>query len=146
MPVEKPPTQALQLPGVGKLAVWSGQVDFVIPVWAADEIASLVRSDNPDHVTIELDVAYQACDDTACRLPRTERLTLDVPVERYIGPSVGRGGSMPGAEMTSMDSGKWRRVMVKRGLAAAPDQEAALSYMQRAGEGWAAGPLGQSED
>ncbi len=141
LPVEKPPTHPLELPGVGELQVWSGRVDFVMPVWATDEIASLVRSDNPDRVTIEVDVAYQACDDEACRLPRTERLTLDVPVGSYIGPAL-RSGGMPGAATTSMDTTKWLAVMVNRGLEATDDRDAALAYLGRTIEDFAAGPLG----
>ncbi len=141
LPVEKPPTHPLELPGVGQLQVWSGTVDFVMPVWATDDIASLVRSDSPDQVSIELDIAYQACDDEACRLPHTERLTLDVSVESYVGPAL-RGGGMPGADTTSMDTTKWLGAMVNRGLESAPDRDAALDYLKRTSEGFAAGPLG----
>jgi len=145
LPVEKPPTEPFELPGVGQLQVWSGRVDFEIPVWATDEIASLVRSDSPDRVTIELDVAYQACDDEVCRLPRTERLELDVPVDSYVGPAL-RGGGMAGATATSMDTSKWLGEMVTRGLDAAPDRDAAFDYLSRAAEGVAAGPLSDEGD
>ena len=141
LPVEKPPTHPFELPGVGQLQVWDGHVDFVVPVWATDEIASLVRSDSPDQVTIEIDIAYQACDDEACRLPRTERLRLDVPIGAYVGPALS-GGGMPGAETTSMDTMKWLGEMVHRGLASTPDPEAAVDYLTRTTEGFAAGPLG----
>ncbi len=141
LPVEKPPTEPLELPGVGRLEVWSGQVDFVIPVWATDQIASLVRSDSPDQVSIELDVTYQACDDTACRLPMTERLTLHVPVAAYVGPALRQGG-MPGADTTSMDSSKWMRAKLERGMASTPDQDAALAYLEQSAKNYAAGPLG----
>ena len=144
MPVEKPPTHPLELPGVGPLQVWDGHVDFVLPVWATDEIASLVRADNPDHVTIEVEIAYQACDDQACRLPRTERLTIDVPVGSYVGPAL-RGGGMPGAKTTSMHTTKWLGEMVKKGLEGTPDPDAALAYLQQASEGFAAGPLGDPD-
>ena len=144
MPVEKPPTHPLELPGIGPLQVWNGHVDFVLPVWATDEIASLVRADNPDDVTIEVEISYQACDDQACRLPRTERLTIDVPVGSYVGPAL-RGGGMPGAETTSMHTTKWLGEMVKKGLEATPDPDAALAYLQQASEGFAAGPLGDPD-
>ena len=145
LPVEKPPTHPLDLPGVGQLNVWSGRVDFVIPVWATDALASLVRSDNADHATIELDVAYQACDDQACRLPRTERLTIDVPIASYVGPALA-GGGMPGAQTTSMDSKKWFGSMVNKGLETTPDPDAAVSYLLQLREAYAAGPLGQNID
>ena len=145
--VEKPPTEPLELPGVGKLQVWSGQIDFAIPVWATDKIASLVRDDNPDHVTIELDVAYQACDDQACRLPQSTRLSLDVPIEPCVGPALAIG-DMPGAETTSMDTMKWLGEMISRGLESTPDPDAAVAYLQQTIENYNAGPLGEgrSED
>lgn len=145
MPVEKPPTHPLDLPGVGRLHVWSGRVEFVIPVWATDELASLVRGDNPDQVTIELDIAYQACDDEVCRLPRSERLSLEVPVESYVGPALA-GGGMPGADTTSMDSKKWFGSMVQRGLEETPDQEAAMGYLHQLRQAYDAGPLGRGQD
>lgn len=144
LPVEKPPTHPLDLPGVGQLQVWSGQVDFVIPVWATDQIASLVRSDNPDQITIEIDVAYQACDDQACRLPLTERLSVEVPIARYVGPALGSDG-MPGADTTPMDSRRWMGAMIKRGLEATDDPDAVHEYLSQTMENYQAGPLGQSQ-
>ncbi len=138
-PVEAPPTDPLELPGVGQLQVWSGRVDFVMPVWATDELTSLVRDDAPDTVTLEVEVRYQACDDQACRLPRTERLTIDVPVRRHIGPAL---DSMPGAERTQMDTGKWIGAMVARGLDAADDPAAAQAYLAQTAASIAEGPGG----
>lgn len=141
LPVEKPPTDTLDLPGIGSLEVWSNRVEFIIPVWATDELASLVRADNPDQVTIEVEVNYQACDDHACRLPQSKRLSIDVPIESYVGPALA-GGGMPGAETTSMDSKKWMGAMVQRGLEATPDQEAAMNYLKQLRADYEAGPLG----
>ena len=141
LPLEKPETHPLELPGIGELQVWSGQVDFVLPVWATDEVVSLVRSDSPDRVTIELDLAYQACDDVACRLPRTARLSLGVPVGSYVGPNL-RSGGMPGATTTTMHTTKWLGAMVQRGLEATADPDAALEYLNQIGDAFAAGPLG----
>lgn len=145
LPVEKPPTTPLELPGVGELRVWSDQVDFVIPVWATDEVVSLVRGDNPGQVTIKVAIRYQACDDSACRLPVTETLTIDVPVGAYTGPALRRGG-MPGATTTSMDTMKWMGEMVKRGMEATPDPDAAAAYLQRTIAGFEAGPMGTERD
>ncbi len=139
--VEKPPTEPLDLPGVGRLQVWSGRVEFAIPVWATDDVSSLVRDDSPDRVTIELDVAYQACDDMACRLPRSERLSLEVPVARPVGPAL-RNGGLAGTEATSMDTTRWLGAMVRRGLEATPDPEAATAYLRRTADDLAAGPSG----
>lgn len=141
LPAERPPTEPLELPGVGELQVWSGHVEFTIPVWATDQISSLVRADSPDHVTIEVDIAYQACDDQACRLPRSERLSLDVPVEPMIGPAL-RGGGLAGARTTTMDTSRWLGAMVSRGLETTSDPDAAVAYLHRTAEALAAGPHG----
>ena len=139
LPVDAPPTYPLDLPGVGDLQVWSGRVDFAMPVWATDEIVSLVRDDAPDQVTIEVEVRYQACDDQACRLPRTERLAVDVPVRPHIGPAL---DSMPGNEATGMDTRKWLGAMVARGLEATHDEDAAMAYLERTAASVAEGPGG----
>ena len=144
LPIEKPPTHPLELPGVGTLHVWSGTVDFVMPVWATDEIASLVRDDNPDRVTIEVDMTYQACDAHACRLPQNRRLSLEVPVGPYVGPAL-RSGGMPGAETTTMHTTRWFGAMVERGLATTPDPDAAVAYLGQLAESFKAGPLGTPE-
>ncbi|MEM7342563.1 MAG: redoxin domain-containing protein [Actinomycetota bacterium] len=141
LPVEAPPTEPLELPGVGELQVWSNQVDFVMPVWATDEIASLVRSERPDSVTVEVEVAYQACDDEACRLPRTERLSVEVPVDRGVGPALARGG-MPGTDVTTMDTPKWLGSMVRRGLESTDDPDAAVEYLTQISAAYDRGPLG----
>ncbi|MEM8924157.1 MAG: redoxin domain-containing protein [Actinomycetota bacterium] len=137
LPVEAPATHPLDLPGVGRLQVWSGRVDFVMPVWATDDLTSLVRRDAPDRVTIEVEARYQACDDQACRLPRTERLTVDVPVRPHIGPAL---DTMPGTDETPMDTRKWLGAMVARGLETASDPEAANAYLARTAAAIAEGP------
>ncbi|MEO1058967.1 MAG: protein-disulfide reductase DsbD domain-containing protein, partial [Actinomycetota bacterium] len=142
-PVEAPPTEPLLLPGVGELQVWSGTVEFVMPVWASDDIVSLVRADHPDQVTIELEIRYQSCDDQTCGLPRTERLTLDVPVRAAVGPDLA-GTVMDGVDRTGMDTGKWLGSLVRRGLDATPDREAAGEYLQRTAASLAEGPGGDN--
>jgi peroxiredoxin len=138
-PVEAPPTAPLDLPGVGELQVWSGRVDFVMPIWATDDVTSLVREGGPDQITIEIDVAYQACDDRACRLPRTERLAVDVPVRPHIGPAL---DTMPGTDTTGMDTRKWLGALVERGLNTTTDPDAAAAYLARTVESIANGPSG----
>ena len=49
---------------------------------------------------------------------------------------------MPGAVATSMDTTRWLGVMVNRGLDSTPDRDAALDYLGRIGDAFAAGPLG----
>jgi hypothetical protein len=77
-----PPTQALRLESLGvDLAVWSGVVDIVVPFHAVGELASEVRPLHVDAVTLDVTVRYQACNGVTGLLPRTERLSLRVPLD-----------------------------------------------------------------
>ncbi|MFT7599161.1 MAG: peroxiredoxin [Acidimicrobiales bacterium] len=145
LPLKKPPTETLNLPGIGELRVWTGQVDFVLPVWATDDIASLLRNDHPDRVTIEVEISYQACTDTDCLLPRTERLTLDVPVGDFTAPTAA-GVPMLGSVTTTMDTQKWMQSMVRRSLDAAPDRAAAKAFLTETMNALQAGPMGAQLD
>ena len=115
----KPPTHPLALPGLDQeLQVWDGRVDFVLPVHADDRIAGLVENTGINEIEIGIRVHYQACDDRACRLPQQQSLKLTVPVGRVLGPrSI---GGMQGADHTRMDSLKFMRKMVMRGLLRSP--------------------------
>jgi hypothetical protein len=109
----------LNLPGLDTvLQVWDGRVDFAIPVWADDRIGGLLNKSAVDEVDIHIDVSYQACDDKACRLPQSERLTLRVPTALHVGHAM--AGRMGGAVTTEMNSGKHMKKMVSRGLLRSP--------------------------
>ena len=56
-------------------------MDIVIPCYATGELASETRPLDMETATIEVSVRYQACDDEACLPPRTEKLTLEVPLD-----------------------------------------------------------------
>lgn len=76
-----PPTTPLRLKAMDvELAVWSGEVDIRVPLFANGELASEVRPLDQDRVKVTVDVRYQACDDDTCLLPRSETLVLDVPL------------------------------------------------------------------
>ncbi|MCP5042443.1 MAG: redoxin domain-containing protein, partial [bacterium] len=76
-----PATETLHLKGMDlDLQVWSGRVDIVIPVYANAELLSEMRPLDDDKATIEVTVRYQACDDDTCLFPRTEKLSLEVPM------------------------------------------------------------------
>jgi AhpC/TSA family/Thiol:disulfide interchange protein DsbD, N-terminal len=84
-----PPTRPLRLESLGlELPVWSGRVDVVVPFHAAGPLASEVRPLDQDSATLEVSVRYQACDDQVCLLPRTERLSLEVPLDVVDVPSL----------------------------------------------------------
>ena len=77
-----PPTEALHLKSLDlTLPVWSGTVDIVVPFYAVGELASETRPLDRDFVTLEVKVRTQACTDDVCLLPRTESLTLEVPLD-----------------------------------------------------------------
>jgi hypothetical protein len=85
-----PPTTPLRLESLGvELPVWSGSLDVVIPFYATGELASEVRPLDMDSATLELSIRYQACDDQVCLLPRTEKLSLELPLDVVDVPALG---------------------------------------------------------
>ncbi len=135
-----PPTHALSLPGLDvALQVWDGRVDFAIPVWADDRIASLVEKATTDEVAIEIDVHYQACDDKACRIPRSDRLTVRVPIAPYVGHLL--PGRMDGAVVSKMDTRGHMMKMIRRGLLRSPIK--GLKYLKQTALAARRGPSGK---
>lgn len=89
LPPEFPPTEPLHLASMGlDLHVFSGTVDIVVPFYAVGELASETRPLDVDSVDINVEVRYQACTDDECLLPRTERFTLNLPLEVIDVPSL----------------------------------------------------------
>jgi hypothetical protein len=85
-----PPTSPLRLQSLDlELPVWSGTVDIAVPFYATGELASEVRPLDHDSVTLEVTVRYQACDSDTCLLPRTEKLSLQVPLDVVDVPALG---------------------------------------------------------
>ena len=77
-----PPSWPQRLQGMDvELQVWKGEVDVRIPLHPNGVLASEVRPLDQDSVTIKIAVRYQACDDDSCLLPRSEILTLEVPLD-----------------------------------------------------------------
>jgi peroxiredoxin len=112
--VRKPPTRPLQLPGLDmELQVWDGQVDLVIPMSVDDRVASLVSGVADEGLEMDITVHYQACDDKVCRIPQKSTLHLSVPLAAYTVPSI---VPLKGSKVSSMDSGKYMKRMVRRGL------------------------------
>jgi hypothetical protein len=76
-----PPTETLYLEGLElELQVWSGVVDIVVPVYPNAELLSEMRPLEANSTTIEVNLRYQACNDQTCLLPRSEKLSLRVPM------------------------------------------------------------------
>lgn len=91
-----PPTETLRLESMGmELPVWSGQIDIAVPFYATGELASEVRPLDVDRVHLEVAVRYQACNDEVCLVPKTEKLSLEVPLDVVdtpaLGPHLGHG-------------------------------------------------------
>jgi hypothetical protein len=77
-----PPTTPLRLESLDlELAVWSRTVDIAVPLYAVGELASETRPLDTDSITLEVTVRYQACSDEACLLPKSEKLTIELPMD-----------------------------------------------------------------
>ncbi len=77
-----PATEPLRLPGLEvELPVWSESFDVVIPFYPDARVASETRPLDRDSLELEVEVRYQACDDEACLLPKTEKLRLTASLE-----------------------------------------------------------------
>ena len=140
--IVKPPTRPLSLPGVAsELQVWEGRVDFVIPLWVGEGVASIVRKNPLDEIEIEVKLDYQACDDRECRLPRSETLRVKVPVGRITGHAL--PGRMRGAEITTMDSARYMRRMLFRALLRSPI--GGIRYIRQSRQAVRAGPMGRRQ-
>lgn len=85
-----PPTTQLRLESLGlELPVWSGRVDLQVPFYPNGVLASETRPLDADEITLEVTVRYQACDDEACLLPKTETFSFIVPMDVIDIPSLG---------------------------------------------------------
>ena len=68
-----PPTKPFRVEALNEeFQVFEGRVEIVVP------LVSAVREG--EHVSIDVEVRYQACDDRECFLPQTERLHLEAPL------------------------------------------------------------------
>ena len=84
-----PQTETLTLKGMQiELSVWHGKFDVRIPFYAVGELASEVRPLDQESAEIELEIRYQACDDNVCLIPRTERISLELPLEVVDVPAI----------------------------------------------------------
>ena len=96
----------------------------MVPIWSTSDIAPETDVDGNKAATIEVDVAYQACDEQACRLPTTTRLSVTVPVDPVLTSTPDVDDGRP-----SFDQRKWMREKVMKALDATPDADAAMAYL-----------------
>ena len=112
-----PPTTPLRLDALDlELPVWGGTVDFVIPFYANGELASETRPLDTDQITIEVSVRYQACDDAACLLPKTEKLSLDLALDVVDVPNLGMHTGHGQREAGYSNAPHLRRLFLRKGL------------------------------
>ena len=87
--MEAPPTTSLHLEALDiDLNVWSGTVDFVIPLYPVGELVSECRPIDEREVEISVHITFQACTDEACLLPQARTLTLGVELEEVDVPNL----------------------------------------------------------
>jgi len=112
-PAQAPPTHLLELPGLDDpLHVWEGTAEFVFPVYAASTLGRAI-SDGVTSIAVEVTVRYQACDDAQCFVPRTQTLTLQVPIGRGAMPNFGKMRGITG-HTVEMDSAAHMKRLIKR--------------------------------
>lgn len=97
-----PPTHPFTIEGLDlTLEVFEGRVDLVVPFYPRAELVSEVRPVDVESVPLEVTVRYQACDDSSCFAPKTERFTLDLALEPVDMPNLSFHG----------DTGQWKSEM-----------------------------------
>ena len=112
--MEAPPTTPLRLDEIdATLHVWSGTVDLAVPVWANSKVIDVLDDHRDEIIRLEVEVRYQACSDTACLIPRTERFALEVPLAPLDVPRL-PGVGFEGQRVTEMDSLEHLRQLAKR--------------------------------
>lgn len=68
------------------LNVYEGNVDIAIPVSLTAEVMNWTIRDKPESIEIPLSVRYQVCSDTVCYPPKTEKLSVTVPISQLLMP------------------------------------------------------------
>lgn len=112
---ELPPTRPLRLDGLDlTLHVWDGPVDLVVPFYPRAELVSECRPVDVESVPIEVVVHYQACDDTSCFAPRTERFTLEVGLEPVDMPNLAFHGETGQRKSTMEGEPHLRRLLLRQ--------------------------------
>jgi hypothetical protein len=86
-----PATHPREFPELGvTLNVYEGVVDVAIPVTPNSELFNPRAEDQPDELEIPVSVLFQACSETICYTPRTETLSLVLPVKPLLRPGAPR--------------------------------------------------------
>ena len=85
--VRYPATHLREFPALGvSLNVYEGVVDVAIPVTPNSELFGPRPGNQPTELEIPIEVLFQACSETICYTPRTETLSVMLPVEPLLRP------------------------------------------------------------
>jgi len=76
------------------LNVYEGVVDVAIPVTPNAELFGPSNRDQPDALVVPVSVLFQVCSETICYTPRTETLSLTLPVGPLLRPGAPLNESM----------------------------------------------------
>lgn len=88
---EYPPTQPREFPELGvTLSVYEGLVDVAIPVTPNAELLNWPNPDKPKEIEVPVSVLFQVCSETVCYTPKTQTLSLVVPIEPLTMPGAPR--------------------------------------------------------
>ena len=72
------------------VGTWSQRVDVAIPVTPTAELFNPGNPDQPDQLVVPVSVLFQVCSETVCYTPRTEELSLSLPVGPLLRPGAPR--------------------------------------------------------
>jgi peroxiredoxin len=72
------------------LDVYDGVIDIEVPVSLTAEVMNWIIRDKPDFMDIPLNVTYQACSDSVCYTPKTQKITVKIPVKDLVMPGMKR--------------------------------------------------------
>ena len=115
-----PATRPLRVPSVeAELQIYDDRFDVVVPFYPDGRIASETRPLDREQARFEVEVRYQACDDEKCLLPKTERLSLEVPLDVIDVPKLGIHTGH-GQREAAYDSTPHMRRMVLRSIRRRP--------------------------
>jgi len=90
-PARYPTTEPREFPELGvTLNVYGGIVDVAIPVTPTAELFNPGNPDQPDQLVVPVSVLFQVCSETVCYTPRTEELSLSLPVGPLLRPGAPR--------------------------------------------------------
>ena len=86
-----PTTAPREFPELGvTLNVYEGVVDVAIPVTPNAELFNPGNRDQPEELMVPVSVVFQVCSETICYTPRTETLSLALPVGPLLRPGAPR--------------------------------------------------------